>query len=192
MARRRTMEQMADQFAEKAITKAIAKEKMQKTNLPTVTTGFEDNFPMIKQTIKHGLHWFNYEVPRDLTELLDRVNEFFAYCADNEVVPTMEMFSLAMGTVRAEVSRWVNQQTKGPVYSRVCQKAIELISAMDADMALHGKIQPVVYIFRSKNYYGLKDQADIVVNQADGIEHKTADELKEKYKQIIDIETEIE
>ena len=37
------------------------------------------------------------------------------------------------------------------------------MSAIDADLALRGLIRDAVYIFRGKNYYGMKDQQDVVV-----------------------------
>ena len=38
-----------------------------------------------------------------------------------------------------------------------------MIAAFDADMVAQNKLNPVAYIFRSKNYYGMKDQQDIVI-----------------------------
>ena len=43
------------------------------------------------------------------------------------------------------------------------KKAKNTIATMDAELAQEGKIQPVVYMFRAKNYYGMKDQQEVVV-----------------------------
>ena len=51
---------------------------------------------------------------------------------------------------------------------------------MDAELAQEGKIQPVVYMFRAKNYYGMKDQQDVVVtpNQAGDFQDRATIEAK--------------
>jgi hypothetical protein len=51
---------------------------------------------------------------------------------------------------------------------------------MDAELAQEGKIQPVVYMFRAKNYYGMKDQQDVVVtpNQARNLPDRATIEAK--------------
>ena len=43
------------------------------------------------------------------------------------------------------------------------KKAKDLIATSESVMVSEGKINPVVYIFRAKNYFGMKDQQDIVV-----------------------------
>lgn len=48
------------------------------------------------------------------------------------------------------------------------KRAKAIISTMDAELAMTGKIQPVVYIFRSKNFYGMRDQVDISATNESG------------------------
>jgi hypothetical protein len=43
------------------------------------------------------------------------------------------------------------------------KKAKDLIAAYDANLVAEGKLNPVTYIFRSKNYYGMKDQQEHVI-----------------------------
>ena len=43
------------------------------------------------------------------------------------------------------------------------KRAKHVLAAIDADLVLKGMINPVAYIFRAKNYYGMKDQQDVVV-----------------------------
>jgi hypothetical protein len=43
------------------------------------------------------------------------------------------------------------------------KKAKELLASFDAKMVQEGKINPVTYIFRAKNYFGLKDQQEYVL-----------------------------
>ena len=43
------------------------------------------------------------------------------------------------------------------------KKAKNLIASLDAELAQEGKIQPVVYMFRAKNFYGMQDKQEVVV-----------------------------
>jgi hypothetical protein len=43
------------------------------------------------------------------------------------------------------------------------KKAKELLASFDAQMVTEGKINPVVYIFRAKNYFGLQDKQEYVL-----------------------------
>ena len=38
------------------------------------------------------------------------------------------------------------------------------MAAIDAKLVSEGKIPQVVYIFRSKNFYGMKDQQDVILS----------------------------
>lgn len=54
-------------------------------------------------------------------------------------------------------------------------------------MVTEGKINPVVYIFRAKNYFGMKDQQDVVVRPDSPFgEQKTPEQLAAEYDVIID------
>ena len=55
------------------------------------------------------------------------------------------------------------RSTKGSVRSNLIKNAKSILAAIDADLVLKGMINPVAYIFRAKNYYGMKDQQDVVV-----------------------------
>lgn len=45
----------------------------------------------------------------------------------------------------------------------IIKKAKEFIASFESAMVTEGKINPVVYIFRAKNYFGMKDQQDITI-----------------------------
>lgn len=50
-----------------------------------------------------------------------------------------------------------------PDITDIVKKAKDYIATYDAEMAAQGKIPAPVYIFRSKNYYGLKDVQEVKV-----------------------------
>ena len=43
------------------------------------------------------------------------------------------------------------------------KQAKEMLAAMDADLVSNNKIPQVTYIFRAKNFFGMKDQTDVVI-----------------------------
>ena len=43
------------------------------------------------------------------------------------------------------------------------KKAKGFIASFESEMVTEGKINPVVYIFRAKNYFGMKDQQEVVL-----------------------------
>lgn len=98
-------------------------------------------------------------------ELAERFDTYFRYCAENDVVPTVEEMASYTGYSQATVWDWENGRNKGfsPQTSEIIKKAKDILKIFDAKMVLAGKIPFLAYCFRSKNYYGMKDQQEIVV-----------------------------
>lgn len=62
------------------------------------------------------------------------------------------------------------------------KKAKQILASIDAELVSSGKIPQVVYIFRSKNFYGMSDQQEIVVNANQNSEmDMSADEIAKRY-----------
>lgn len=95
-------------------------------------------------------------------ECLERLTDYFMYYAQNGGLPTVEAMCLCLGTTIQTVSEW-GQGTKGNARAEMIKRAKNVLAAIDANMVLKGMINPVAYIFRAKNYYGMKDQQDVVV-----------------------------
>ena len=60
------------------------------------------------------------------------------------------------------------------------KKAKDYIATYDAEMANQGKVPSPVYIFRSKNYYGMKDVQEVKV------EANQNSQIPENAEEIID------
>ena len=126
-----------------------------------------DNLPKdaVKKALGSAMYWYKREVPKTDEEFAERLNEFFEHCYETNEIPTVEKMALALGTYREQVWKWETQEIKGRLVSNMLKKAKSMISVMDAELAMTGKIQPVVYIFRAKNYYGMKDQVDFSTSE---------------------------
>ncbi len=105
------------------------------------------------------------EPPKNDDELCDRLEWFFQTCIETKQLPTVEKMCLALSMPRTTVFDWESGRTKGFSVrtSDIIKKAKNLIASMDAELAQEGKIQPVVYMFRAKNFYGMADKQEIVV-----------------------------
>ena len=122
------------------------------------------------------------EPPKSEEELCERLNWFFRTCEQTNQLPTVEKMCLALSMPRTTVFEWETGASPGlgPATTNIIKKAKNLIASLDAELAQEGKIQPVVYMFRAKNYYGMKDQQDVVVtpNQAGDFQDRATIEAK--------------
>jgi hypothetical protein len=72
---------------------------------------------------------------------------------------------LALSWDRTYVFEMESGRKKGfsPNTANIIKKAKNIIASLDAELAQEGKIQPVVYMFRAKNFYGMQDKQEVVV-----------------------------
>ena len=89
---------------------------------------------------------------------------FFTTTLNEGGVPTYEELGLALGYTRQTLWRWENgEEGSTPTRRNLMKKAKELLASFDAKMVTEGKINPVTYIFRAKNYFGMRDQQEYVL-----------------------------
>ena len=122
------------------------------------------------------------DAPRVKTpeEMRERSQQYFERCALNGIKPTVEEYALACGLPRATLWEWDNGRR--PEFQPIVRWAKEVIAAFDAKAVIDGKMFPTTYIFRAKNYYGMKDQQDVVV---------TPTSLESKPKEVLIAEAEL-
>lgn len=118
--------------------------------------------------------------------LITRLNWFFEKCAESQQLPTVEKMCLAIGWPRETVFEIINGIQRG--FSNdtadILKKAKNLIASLDAELAQEGKIQPVVYLFRAKNYYGMRDQQEMVLTPNNRLNYQDAATIKAKYAEL--------
>lgn len=111
-----------------------------------------------------------YEMPRVRTddELAQRFADYFRDCATTGERPTVEQLCQCTGWTIKEVYDWETGRLKGfsPDTGKIVKKAKEFLAVFDAKMVSEGSLNPVVYIFRAKNYYGMRDQQDLTIAPA--------------------------
>lgn len=128
----------------------------------SIEANLKSDTSITKSLISECMVWFKQPMVQSDDECLERMIEFFQYYAMHGGIPTVEKLSLALGVDRTTLFDW-EHGVKGDERANLIKKAKTILSSLDADLALKGHINPVVYIFRSKNYYGMKDQQDVFV-----------------------------
>ena len=112
-------------------------------------------------------------------ELAQRLSDYFTFCAQNNVIPTVEEMCLYTG---------LNLTT-----AEIIKKAKAFMRVFDAKLVVSGKMNPVTYIFRAKNYYGMTDKQEVEVTKTNQLgDNLTDDELAKKLMketEVIDVET---
>lgn len=126
-------------------------------------------------------------------ECAERLNQFFTKCAEKGQLATIESMALELGLTNQQVNNIIVDKSKGEVISLMLQKAKQIIAAQDAELAMRNRINSILYIFRSKNFYGMVDKREIINNRPENeLDKKSKAELEDRYSDIIDIDSENE
>ena len=135
----------------------------------------------IQEIMGNLLYWYKQEIVKTDEECAERLNAFFARIAETGEIPTVEKMSLALGADRTTVWEWAEGK-RGSARANMIKRAKGILATLDAELAATGKMPQVVYIFRSKNFYGMKDQQDITLTPNNPLGDQTSpEELKQKY-----------
>lgn len=119
-------------------------------------------------------------------ELEDRLDEFFEMSQNRRIPPTVEEMAMYCGYTSSALHKWKNGQERpfsditrsGLDTVGIVKKAYEMIAAYDAIMVGKGKMNPVGYIWLSKQHFDYKDVKEVVVSNDQPIRQAlTADEI---------------
>lgn len=132
-------------------------------------------------------------------ELAERLDKYFKYCAENNIVPTVEEMCLYTGYSVQAVWDWEKGRRRpfddgelNITTAEIIKNAKSFMRAFDAKLVQAGKLNPVTYIFRAKNYYGMTDKQEVEVTKTNQLgDNMTDDELAKKLMkatEVIDVE----
>lgn len=147
----------------------------------------------ISKCISNNLVFFNIgmEPVTDDDELCKRLNMFFELCSSSRQIPNMEKMANCIGYDRQWLTDICNGVANGfsPSTRFIVQKAVQILASIDAELATSGKSQPVVYMFRAKNYYKMADTRQLVVENKSPLSGgQTEEQLETKYQEYVDLE----
>ena len=172
---------MAEKVKKAENVKIKAKEKNEMTKVeeqivkerPKRGRGGTHNFPQIIESPKADdvrrigftlLKWYNMEKAVTDEEIRERLYRYFVETLESGEIPTVEEMCLALGYDRATIWRWeTGDEGSTPARRNLIKKAKEFLASFDAKLVQENKVNPTTYIFRAKNYFGLKDEVEYVL-----------------------------
>ena len=130
------------------------------------------------------MYWYrrgNVKKCVTLEEIQQRCEEYITECYETGQRLTVEKLALALGITRAQLWEW---EKGNDARADVIKKAKDCIASYDAELVTTNKMPAVPYIFRAKNYYGMRDQIDVVAASSAGLADVPAQEIMEKYAEL--------
>lgn len=164
---------------------------------PTTGRGGNANFPssragliktkedkaLVKQLLTETI--VAYKQPRVTSdeELAQRLSDYFDMCARTGQLPTVEEMCMTTGYSQATVWDWENGRNHGfsSATSEIIKKSKDFLKTFDAKLVVSGKLNFLVYCFRSKNYYGMVDKQEVVLTPNSPLGETPPAQLPEKY-----------
>lgn len=166
-----------------------AKKKMKNRGAPPpqVRYGFgetPEDKALIGRLLAEALEAYNMPKVQNDEQLLERFNEYFQRCAANGIIPTVEEMYMYTGygvSYCFDVLHGV-QNGFSTATPAILKKAKDFLKEYDAKLVLSGKVNPIVYFFRAKNYYDMADKQEVVVTpNTSNLEEVDATGIAERY-----------
>ena len=98
------------------------------------------------------------------SELEQKAREFFDYCAQINMFPTLEAFALYIGYDIHMIAEWaagrkpLRHDLPGETSVSITNRIKCAFAALDGYLAMDGSANTVAYIFRAKNYYDMVNE----------------------------------
>lgn len=149
---------------EERVNNMTTKGKKEATYLKKVVqpgdTSIMDNYHIFE----HGMNIekklgrpLSYSSPQEVSK---QIGEYIQYCSDKELVPINSGLALWLGIDSQTMSEW--RDNPANPFSVILKKASELFHSFAQQKTLDGQINPILYMFLSKNYWGMSDKTEIV------------------------------
>lgn len=118
----------------------------------------------------------------DKEKLMERIDWYFNYCAENDMKPTLSGLAAAIGVARKTLWEWKNGINR-PENFPIIEEAYNRMEELWEMYMLNGKINPASGIFLGKNNFDYKDVQDVVVTPKNPLgDARSADEIAEQYE----------
>ena len=116
-----------------------------------------------------------------IEELQKDMGEYFELCNNTQTVPTITSLALWLGVNKDTIYEHANNSNSP--FSDILKNTITYCHSIMQNGTVEGKINPVTYIFISKNDYSMRDDKNITVSATNnsGINtQETADALRKQ------------
>lgn len=157
---------------------AVSKPK----NTKVATPQNDESRAMVSQLLSEVAVAARMPKVRSDDELAQRFEQYFDHCASNGIVPTIEEMYLYTGYSIGSVTNWLEGKHGFSQHTAsIVRRARDFVQASDAKLAISGKIDKILYIFRGKNFYSMTDSVKLDITQTSISEGKSVEELQEIY-----------
>ena len=171
------------------IAEQVVQKKKRGLKPASLDANFKGDKSEISQAIINATRYIKATPVKSDEEFAERIEAYFQECAEEGIIPKWETIGLALGISRGEAWNIATGRRGTPARQRMMQRAKDILAAIDAELVTTGKVNPVVWIFRAKNFYDMKDTQDVVVTPKQPLgEQQTTEELADKYSTLIELD----
>ena len=132
----------------------------------------------------------------DAEDMQILIDNYFSDCVELEIRPTIRGLASALGTTYNTLNDWENGSRDGKLgnsCSVIIKKSKQFIAEFDEMLAMEGIDNAILFMFRAKNYYGMKDIQDFNITPTSGLQPTmTMEEIAEKVKSDVVIDVDYE
>lgn len=125
-----------------------------------------------------------WELPKPNTneELAERVYwYFFDYCLPLKMKPSIEGVTMALDISKETFSSW-GKGEKSRFHSDLVKKCREMVQMFLSQATFEGKLNPAVWMFYGKNYFGMSDKQEVVLTPNQSINDVDVQAIQERMK----------
>ena len=101
--------------------------------------------------------WRRNRKPATAEALERRLDAFFEFCEQYDVLPDIEKLSLNVGVSRVTIFRWRRGEGCSLEWQNIIERAMQQINALTSDAGDTGRLTPVMAIWKQKNQMGYSD-----------------------------------
>lgn len=122
-------------------------------------------------------------------ELLDSIfNIYVRICTKYNVLPTLEIFSFLVGIERRTFTKWSNGQYRASTsHGDTVKKWFDICKNCTINRLNNQPGTNANLIFVAKAAYGMAETAPVQVAQQQGIPQQTAQQIADKYKNVLEL-----
>lgn len=119
-------------------------------------------------------------------ELIQRIEQFFQLAAERQTYPTVEEMALYCGFSASTFRDWrlgrkngFSDSPDGLTTSQIVIRALDVMHIIDASLTGNGKMNPVFYMMRASNYFGMTQKSEIEITPHTEQHNMTPEEIRE-------------
>lgn len=124
----------------------------------------------------------------DPEQVRNRCIEYLTSCAERDIKPTVVGLSNWLGVSRDTLNEWKRGVTRKGTHSDLIEKIYGVLEEISTSFLLDGKTIPAGVIFGLKNWFGYRDQQEVVLTPNNPLGDAAGQkQLADKYLDLVDV-----